>query len=109
MSNYRTITVRLVNTCQKIHSNPPAIYQKMMMTALPSTPAHVENSTGTARAARVTGTNARLLKNSVIPAAAGPTLSRRATSTAAGTGQGASDPVADPIPAMIIPEHLSQL
>jgi hypothetical protein len=99
----------MVNTCQKIYSNPPAIYQKMMMTTLPCTPARVENSTGTAKAARVTGTNARLPKNSAILVAAHPIIHPKESPTAAAMGHGASDPIADPVTAMIIPEHLLRL
>jgi len=45
MSNYRTISVRLVNKCQKMHSNHPGPYLKVMKTYFTSV--HVANSTGT--------------------------------------------------------------
>jgi hypothetical protein len=92
MSNYRTNNVRMMNTCQKILSNTQAIYQKMMTTTLPCTPARVENSTGTAREAGVTRTNARLRKNSAIPAAVRPAPYRQAASTVVDTDPGAGDP-----------------
>jgi len=78
-----------VNPCQKIFSNPLTI-PKTTTTHSQCTPARVVNSTGTARAAAVTGTNARLPKNSVIPAAVAPFRQGQRTSTAAVTGHAAS-------------------
>jgi len=59
MSNYRTTTVRLVNTCQKTNANPYLKVQKPKTNPPSRTPVHVENNTATARAAAVTGMNAR--------------------------------------------------
>ena len=90
MSNYRATMVRSVNKCQKIFSNPHTTPRKMT-TISRCTPAHAGRGTATARAATVTGTNARLPKNSAIPAAALPARQERQTSTAAVMGHAAGE------------------
>lgn len=89
MSNYRTTTVRSVNKCQKTTSNPHTIPRKTTTNFLPFIHAHAGSSTGTARAAAVTVTNARPRRNSVIPAAAAPFRQGWRTSTAADTARAA--------------------
>jgi hypothetical protein len=89
MSNYRTTTVRSVNKCQKNYSNPHTIPKKTT-TYAQCIPARVVNSTDTDRAAVVNGTNARLPRNSVTPAAADPARQEQHTGTSAVMGPGAS-------------------
>ena len=76
---------QLVNQCKKIINYPPTTKKKLMTAPLICIPVHVENSTATIRAARVTKMNAHLPKNSVIPVAVEQGISHKETSTGAAT------------------------
>lgn len=91
MSNYRTATVLMVNTCQKRHN--PAIPQKTLPTRdpPPCTSAPAVSSTKKYRVLSATATPARLPKNLVIPVAADPVRPRERLGTAAATGPVASE------------------
>lgn len=91
MSNYRTGTLQLVNTCQTIHCNQQMREQITTITLSPCTPAHAGNSTGTSPAAAATGMNARPRKSSERAAAVLPAQPVWRTGTAAGTGRGAGE------------------
>jgi hypothetical protein len=82
---------RLVNQCKKKINYHPTTKKKLTTAPLTCIPVHVENSTGTSRAARVTKMNARLPKNSVIPVAVEQGISPKETSTGAATDPAANN------------------
>jgi len=101
MSNYRTVPVRLVNTCQNLPSHLQTLQRKPLTRTRPPpcTPAPAESSTKKFRVHPVTVRNARPRRNSAIPAAADPAMQGEKHVTAAVTGPVAINPAPDPVPA----------
>jgi hypothetical protein len=101
MSNYRTILVRLVNTCQKLPSHHQALQRNPLQRTNPPpcTPAPAESSTKKCRVHPATGMPARPRRNLAIPVAADPAMQEGQHVTAAATGPGAINPAPDPVAA----------
>ena len=101
MSNYRTIPVRLVNTCQKLPNHHQTLQRNPLprTNPPPCTPAPAGSSTKKCRVHPATVRNARPRRNLAIPAAADPVRLHRKHVTAAVTDHGATDTASDPAPA----------